>query len=90
MILDRYFRLNMSSSPSRSPIFEEALTGKDDTLPSPIQIKHWQYSTQTKKSASHTSDDDDDDVLETLDEQPLSTAFYEINGLYFLFTLNIY
>lgn len=89
MILDRYFRLNMSSSPSRSPIFEEALTGKDDTLPSPIQIKHWQYSTQTKKSASHTSDDDDD-VLETSDEQPLSTAFYEINGLYFLFTLNIY
>jgi len=80
-----------SSSPSRSPVFSKALTGKDDSLPSPIQIKHRQYSTQTQKSVSHTSDDDDDDVVvETLDEQPLSTAFYEINGLYFLFILNIY
>ncbi len=79
-----------SSSSSRSPVFRKALTGKYDSLPSPIQIKHRQYSTQTQKSVSHMSDDDDDVVVETLDEQPLSTAFYEINGLYFLFILNIY
>ncbi len=80
----------MSSSPSSSPVFTKASTDKVDSVPSPIQIKHQQYHHQTRKFASHLSDnddddDDDDDVIEILDDQPSSSAFYEVNGLYFFF-----
>ncbi|CAF0914538.1 unnamed protein product [Rotaria sordida] len=70
-----------------SPIFTRALISQDDSAPSPIQRKRQEYQNPTARPISHSSDhdnDDDnnsknDDVIETLDEHPLSSALHEVN-----------
>ena len=73
----------MSSTTSRSLVFI-----KDDSMPSPMQIKRHQDDNQGLKSISYSSDFDDEkknNPMERFDEQITSSAFQEMNGLSMFF-----
>lgn len=95
LFLDRLFSLNMASSSSNSPVFARAIVNQDDSIPSPLQIRRQRYQEQIVKSFSpscHSDDDDEDDNdndIRTSNDQPSSSVFYEVNGLYFSFIINL-